>query len=102
MGVRCGVFAVLGRSALVKPLDSSTVHQVNTVGVRAIEIIKAIHSSGGEFVHQRGSHQQWKIEADGKTFRTTVPMHSGDVPLGTAKQIEKSFEEVLGKGWLLK
>ncbi|AWR21948.1 putative RNA binding protein YcfA (HicA-like mRNA interferase family) [Aurantimicrobium minutum] len=29
-----------------------------------------------------------------------VPQHGGDIPIGTLRAIERSLEEVLGKGWL--
>jgi predicted RNA binding protein YcfA (HicA-like mRNA interferase family) len=31
---------------------------------------------------------------------TTVPQHSGDIPAGTLRAIERDLEPALGKGWL--
>jgi hypothetical protein len=31
---------------------------------------------------------------------TTVPQHTGDIPAGTLRAIERDLEPALGKGWL--
>ncbi|RRO98208.1 hypothetical protein CXF43_08655 [Corynebacterium bovis] len=51
-------------------------------------------------LRQRGSHQRWRATVDGVTALTTVPMHRGDIPIGTLRQIERQMEPVFGKGWL--
>ena len=65
------------------------------------DIAKALASNGGELIRQRGSHQRWRLQRNGKTAFTTIPAHRGDVPIGTAKAIERDLEELLGKVWLL-
>jgi hypothetical protein len=40
-------------------------------------------------------------DADGiRTWFTTVPPHSGDIPADTLRAIERDLEDVFGKGWL--
>jgi predicted RNA binding protein YcfA (HicA-like mRNA interferase family) len=68
--------------------------------MRAREVAGRIESLGGYFVRQRGSHALYRAEANGIRVQTTVPMHTGDVPRGTLRAIERDFEQVFGKGWL--
>lgn len=53
---------------------------------------------------QTGSHRRYAVVSTGadgpKTWFTTVPQHSGDVPVGTLRAIERDLEDVFGKGWL--
>ena len=59
-----------------------------------------IERAGGQQVAQRGSHRKYAVVVDGVTARTTVPQHTGDIPAGTLRAIERDLEPVLGKGWL--
>ncbi|MBX9472735.1 type II toxin-antitoxin system HicA family toxin [Microcella sp.] len=68
--------------------------------MKARVIEKKIRAAGGVLVRQRGSHRLFVVHADGKTARTTLPYHGGDVPKGTVRAIERDLEPVLGKGWL--
>lgn len=68
--------------------------------MRATEVTKKLRKAGAEMIRQRGSHQRWKIIHHGETYFTTVPIHRGDIPLGTLRSIEKQMEPALGKGWL--
>lgn len=70
--------------------------------MRATEITTTLAKAGATMIRQRGSHQRWRVTDRGVTSYTTVPMHRGDVPLGTVRQIEKDMERSLGKGWLLR
>lgn len=68
--------------------------------MKATEVTRKLRKAGAEMIRQRGSHQRWKIEINGQTCFTTVPVHRGDIPLGTLRSIEKQMEPALGKGWL--
>jgi predicted RNA binding protein YcfA (HicA-like mRNA interferase family) len=50
----------------------------------AKELEKIAKENGFIEVRQRGSHKQFK-NTNGKTV--TIPMHKGDIPLGTANSI---------------
>jgi len=50
-------------------------------------------------VHQAGSHQKWRL-GDGSIVM--IPVHGGDVPLGTLRSIERQGERALGAKWLLR
>ena len=68
--------------------------------MRASEIVRRIRAldRAARVVHQDGSHQKWRLHDGGILI---VPMHSGDVPIGTARQIERMGERSLGAKWLL-
>lgn len=56
-------------------------------------------------VRQVGSHRRYEVaytDAAGVevTVATTVAQHSGDIPAGTLRAIERDLEPGLGKGWL--
>ena len=59
-----------------------------------------IEKSGGVILRQKGSHRFYEVTVDGVTRKTTVPQHTGDIPLGLLLQIQKDLEPALGKGWL--
>lgn len=61
---------------------------------------RRIERLGGVAVRQRGSHLRYRATAGGVTVSTTVPQHTGDLPVGTLAGIEKDMEPVFGKGWL--
>lgn len=63
-------------------------------------MVARIESLGGFFVRQRGSHALYRAEGDGYRVQTSVPMHTGDVPIGTLRALERDLEPVFGKGWL--
>jgi hypothetical protein len=48
-------------------------------------------------IHQDGSHQKWRLH-DGSSV--IVPVHSGDIPPGTLRCIERQGEAALGRMWL--
>jgi len=68
--------------------------------VKAREVNQRIERRGGLVLRQKGSHRFYTIKLDGVTGQTTVPQHSGDIPIGLLRKIEKDLEPVLGKGWL--
>lgn len=68
--------------------------------MKAREVNGKIEKAGGYVLRQKGSHRFYEIEIDDKSARTTVAQHTGDIPNGTLRQIEKDLESVLGKGWL--
>lgn len=72
--------------------------------MRAREVNRRIEQLGGHQIRQRGSHRQFEASTtrNGETVtaRTTVAQHSGDIPNGTLRAIEKDMEPVFGKGWL--
>ena len=66
--------------------------------VRAKELTRALERAGFVLRRQRGSHQIW-FHPDLKK-RVSVPVHTGDVPKGTLRQIlrdaDLSVEDFLG------
>jgi hypothetical protein len=48
-------------------------------------------------VHHDGAHQKWRLH-DGSSV--IVPIHSGDIPTGTLRSIERQGEAALGRMWL--
>lgn len=63
----------------------------------AREVVKRIKSLGGTLTRQKGSHA--KYATPGGCW-TIVPMHSGDIPLGTLRAIERDLAPCLGADWL--
>ena len=68
--------------------------------MRAREVNRRIERLGGVNVRQTGSHRRYAVEKDGHKAFTTVPQHTGDIPAGTLRAIERDLESVLGEGWL--
>jgi predicted RNA binding protein YcfA (HicA-like mRNA interferase family) len=60
-------------------------------------LVKKMKSLGCAELRQRGSHIIMR-HPDG--CQTVVAMHSGDMPVGTLRAIERHMEPCLGKGWL--
>jgi predicted RNA binding protein YcfA (HicA-like mRNA interferase family) len=73
--------------------------------VKAREVNRRIERLGGVMVRQVGSHRRYvvvftdDVGAEAKAA-TTVPQHTGDIPVGTLRAIERDLEAALGKGWL--
>jgi predicted RNA binding protein YcfA (HicA-like mRNA interferase family) len=73
--------------------------------VRAREVNRRIERLGGVMIRQTRSHRRYMVTyanvagAEAK-IATTVPQHSGDIPAGTLRAIERDLEPGLGKGWL--
>jgi len=68
--------------------------------VKAREVNARIERAGGQQVAQRGSHRKYLAVVAGVTARTTVLQHTGDIPIGTLRAIERDLEPVFGKRWL--
>jgi predicted RNA binding protein YcfA (HicA-like mRNA interferase family) len=73
--------------------------------MRAREVNRRIERLGGKMVRQVGSHRRYVViysDAAGRetTVATTVPQHTGDIPAGTLRAIERDLEPALGRGWL--
>jgi predicted RNA binding protein YcfA (HicA-like mRNA interferase family) len=71
--------------------------------VRAREVNRRIERLGGVMARQAGSHRRYVVtytDAAGAEAATTVPQHTGDIPAGTLRAIERDLEPALGKGWL--
>ena len=51
------------------------------------EVVVALKADGWLLVRTKGSHAQYRHAA--KPGLVTVPMHPGDLPIGTLKSIEK-------------
>lgn len=66
-----------------------SVYNIITGGdiIRAREMIKLLSDDGWEFVKQVGSHRHYKHPS--KPGKVTVPIHTGDIDLKTAKSILK-------------
>jgi predicted RNA binding protein YcfA (HicA-like mRNA interferase family) len=67
--------------------------------VTAGEVSAKILACGGKKLRQKGSHARFEC-ACGK-YKTTVPMHTGDLGRGLLGGIEKDLEPCFGKKWLL-
>lgn len=75
--------------------DTYTEH-VSARQWRAQEVTKVLRKRGAHEVRVKGSHAVWRYE----NCQTVVPMHRGDMPVGTVRAIERDMEAVFGKGWL--
>ena len=53
----------------------------------ALEVVAALKAGGWVLVRTKGSHAQYRHPM--KAGLVTVPMHLGDLPVGTLKSIEK-------------
>jgi predicted RNA binding protein YcfA (HicA-like mRNA interferase family) len=53
--------------------------------VTARELVRALERAGFVFRRQKGSHQIYQHSQTGQ--RVSVPVHAGDVPKGTLRQI---------------
>jgi len=50
-------------------------------------IIRRLEKNGFVFIYQKGSHRYYSKKKDGRQFLTSVPMHTGDLPVGTIRAI---------------
>jgi len=57
------------------------------LNVKSKEVIKLLKKDGWFEVTQKGSHLQLKHPS--KAGKVTVPVHSGDIPIGTLDSILK-------------
>jgi predicted RNA binding protein YcfA (HicA-like mRNA interferase family) len=48
-------------------------------------------------VRRKGSHAIYRTPGG---CQTVVPLHTGDIPVGTLRAIQRQLEPCLGKGWL--
>lgn len=62
---------------------------------------------GGYRIRTKGSHATFEVVKENEkgevvaTARAQVPVHSGDVPPGTLRSIQRQLASVLGEGWLI-
>lgn len=49
----------------------------------AKKVIKRLEKNGFIFIHQKGSHRYYLKKQNDKQFLTSVPVHPGDLPVGT-------------------
>jgi len=73
--------------------------------MRAREVNRRIERLGGVIVRQVGSHRRCTAtytDAAGRqaTVTTIVAQHTGDIPVGTLRAIERDLERAFGRGWL--
>ena len=68
--------------------------------MKAREVNRRIEALGGRALRQRGSHRFYVVEGRGTTTHTTVPQHTGDIPVGLLLKIQRDLEPSCGKGWL--
>lgn len=80
-------------SSSIDVLPSTTVDRAAVTARRLAQILRR---SGCEVVRQKGSHQVWRC----RECQTVVPVHSGDIPKGTLRSIERDLEPCLGPKWL--
>jgi predicted RNA binding protein YcfA (HicA-like mRNA interferase family) len=72
--------------------------------VRGRQVVRALERAGFQFRRQRGSHQIYQHGSSGR--RVSLPVHSGDVPRGTLRQVlrdadlsvERFLELLAGEG----
>ncbi len=64
----------------------------------ARELRKIVRKRGCVEVRQVGSHLTIRC---GECV-ATIAVHTGDIPTGTLRKIERDLEPCLGKGWLRK
>lgn len=70
-------------------------------------VIRRIEQLGGCLERQVGSHATYAAilrDAHGNAaavVRGQVPIHTGDVPPGTLRSIQRQFEPAFGEGWLI-
>lgn len=53
----------------------------------ARKIVKRLEKNGFIFIHQKGSHRYYLKQESSKRFLTSVPMHPGDLSVGTIQAI---------------
>jgi predicted RNA binding protein YcfA (HicA-like mRNA interferase family) len=73
--------------------------------MRARVVNRRIERLGGVMVRQVGSHRRYAAtytDAGGRqaTVTTIVAQHTGDIPVGTLRAIERDLEPAFGRGWL--
>jgi predicted RNA binding protein YcfA (HicA-like mRNA interferase family) len=73
--------------------------------MRAREVNRRIERLGGVMARQVGSHRRYVVTytdaAGGQmTVVTTTAQHSGEIPAGTLRAIERDLEPAFGRGWL--
>ncbi|MDZ7732496.1 MAG: type II toxin-antitoxin system HicA family toxin [Acidimicrobiia bacterium] len=62
----------------------------------ARQLTRLLRRRDCEVLRQKGSHQIWRCGE----CRTVVPIHTGDIPKGTLRSIERDLELCLGDKWL--
>ncbi|HEX6221185.1 MAG TPA: type II toxin-antitoxin system HicA family toxin [Acidimicrobiia bacterium] len=62
----------------------------------AAELARRLRRLGVTYREARGSHRLYRIGE----CTTILPMHTGDLPKGTLREIERDLEPCLGKKWL--
>jgi predicted RNA binding protein YcfA (HicA-like mRNA interferase family) len=73
----------------------------------AREVVRRIEDRGGHLVRQKGSHATYEVvrrDEKGEVVakaRAQVPIHSGDVPPGTLRSIQRQLLAVFEEGWLI-
>ena len=67
-------------------------------GVTARSLRKLLRLRGCVELRQAGSHLTIRCGA----CLTTIAVHTGDIPTGTLRKIERDLEPCLGKGWMRK
>ncbi|MGH3932436.1 MAG: type II toxin-antitoxin system HicA family toxin [Pseudonocardiaceae bacterium] len=73
--------------------------------MKAREVNRRIERLGGVVARQTGSHRRYVVTYTNRTGDevkafTIVAQHTGDIPAGTLRAIERDLEVAFGKGWL--
>lgn len=68
--------------------------------VKAREVNTRIEARGGTVKRQRGSHRFYEVVTTTGVVHTTVPQHTGDIPIGLLRKIERDLAPAFGEGWL--
>ena len=68
--------------------------------MKAREVNQKIEARGGVVLRQRGSHRFYEVVVGDVKAHTTVPQHTGDVPIGLLLKIQRDLAPALGERWL--
>ena len=59
-------------------------------------LVRKLRELGCQPLRQRGSHQIWRCG----NCQTVIPIHTGDIPAGTLRAVERDLEPCLRPRWL--
>jgi predicted RNA binding protein YcfA (HicA-like mRNA interferase family) len=67
-------------------------------GMTSRDVLRKIRRAGGVPIrlNQVGSHAKYQVG----DCRTIIPVHPGDIPVGTLRSIERDLEPCLGGRWM--
>lgn len=78
------------------PLDTNRLGHIDFSLVTALDLRKLLRKLGCSEVRQVGSHLTIRCG----DCLATIAVHSGDIPAGTLRKIERDLEPCLGRRWM--